>query len=275
MNSAKQLKQMIDILPDSIVSDLFYNLEDILDDSEAEIQLKPKVKKNHIGVEIECFSHIHKLRCYQLLIKHKLAKYVNIGYDGSIDTDNNEKEYELRVLIPESQLKVVLKRLGLFLKEGRFRVNDSCGLHVHLDMRQRKMMDCYEKLLKVQDILFGLVNKNRWNNQYCKYTNKNANNRFTAINKESFQKHKTIEVRLHHGSIDVKEIGNWINLLLKAINTKSPQAIKNRVGILKWTGKNKKLRSYVKSKFNPEFFKIKNSVVDGSYRQVGFDDGDY
>lgn len=256
----KNLKALIDGLPERILSIFEDNLEDALEDYSDNRTLKPKAKKNHIGIEIECFSDKTNFDCMFLLAKHKLQKYVQIGKDGSIDTYLNE--YEFRVLIPENELKLVFKRLGKFLKEGKFKVNDSCGLHVHLDMRNRDVEACYKKLVKFQNIMFGLVDKDRWENDYCKWTpsHYNPTDRFYAVNRQAYASHQTIEIRLHHGTVDIKKIENWVNLLIKALNDKKPAEVKSKEDVLKWAGKSKKLKQYIQKEFDPNSFSLINQL---------------
>ena len=133
------------------------------------------------------------------------------------------------------------------------RVNSSCGLHVHLDMRQRRPTKCYKNLIRTQDILMQLVDSTRRNNvEYCEKVNvdpallkklyfsdtgkpdyngmyigrgnQSSNptyDRYTAINAQAYYKFRTIEVRLHHGSIDMTEIYNWCLLLTTIVDART------------------------------------------------------
>jgi hypothetical protein len=42
-----------------------------------------------------------------------------------------------------------------------------------------------------------------------------------AINPLSYKKHKTLEVRLHHGCLDSAKLGHWIDLLLAIVNSRN------------------------------------------------------
>lgn len=230
----------------------------------------PKGKKNYVGIEIECYSHLEETEVMELLLTHDLEFYMNVSDDGSIECDANS--YELRILIPEKDLSKVLGKVGAFLKAGKFKANWSCGLHVHLDMRNRDMEKCYEKLVKIQDVLYGMVSKPRWMSDYCKFSKPSAeSDRFTAINKTAYRVHETIEIRLHHGCVDVKRIENWVNLLLKAVKSVSVPKFTSKTDVLKWANKNKKLRSYLKKDYNSEWFQAKPKIMEYDY-DLGYDD---
>jgi hypothetical protein len=223
---------------------------------------EPIGKNNYVGIEVECFSDLEEIEVMQLLLEFDLEKYVNIGDDGSIEADYGNS-YELRILSTEKELSVVLKNLGLLFKAGKFGVNDSCGLHVHLDMRNRNVNKCYKKLLKFQHLMFPLVNKDRWNNEYCSWSLESEKYGRDAVNFGAYDDHQTIEIRLHHGTLDVKRIGNWISLLLRAIKNSPIKEINSKSQAVKWAGNNKKLKSYIKKEFDTSWFKEKQLVIPG------------
>jgi len=216
-------------------------------------QNKPKTKSNYIGIEVECFSDLAELEILALIVEHKLDRWVDVVGDGSIQTDYGQ-DYEFRLLVKEKELVKVLSRFQKLLKAGKFGVNDSCGLHIHIDMRRRNMEQSYNKLIKFQDLLFGMVKDTRHQNMYCEYVTRfNEMNRYTAINKLAYAKHKTLEVRLHHGTLNTKAIENWINLLLKIINSESTPKLKDNNSVMAWLGKSKKLKTYVSKTYEPDW----------------------
>jgi phosphoenolpyruvate synthase/pyruvate phosphate dikinase len=48
-----------------------------------------------------------------------------------------------------------------------------------------------------------------------------AGERHLAINTESLEEHRTIEIRLHHGTVNVKEIYSWVKYLTSLIKGKA------------------------------------------------------
>jgi len=100
-------------------------------------------------------------------------------------------------------------------------VNKTCGLHVHLDMRDllnegKRTTTRVHNLVQCLPFLSSLVPESRRSNSFCKLgkTDRNSSDRrYYAINTESMKKHKTIEVRLHSGTVEFEKITNWVKLL--------------------------------------------------------------
>lgn len=271
---------LIDAYSDYIMEDVKFTAETVLSDktflksshfdfdnlaedysdyiSENTVSLKPTKKTNYIGIEMECYSHYSYFELMDKINKLKLNKIVQVVGDGSIEPDFGTST-EFRILLPESQLALGLKKISKLFTKGKFGVNDSCGLHVHLDMRNRNVEKCHKQLLKFQDVLFGLVSEDRWSNNYCKYATKhNQGDRYLAINKQrAYIKHKTIEIRLHQGTLDFKRIEQWSKLLLKIINGKDVAPKPVKANIVDWTKKEKVLSDYVAKNYTDEWFKQK------------------
>lgn len=108
----------------------------------------------------------------------------------------------------------------------------SCGYHLHIDVRdldneQRKRI--YYAYRVTQDLWHRFVNSNRiegncyclpikfsaqeierndWND--CIYDAENQDGRYTWCNIVAFENHGTIEIRLHHGTVNRAVVLNWI-----------------------------------------------------------------
>lgn len=192
---------------------------------------KPTNKRsNYVGVEMEMCTKLTDMELTQLLIKHKLDRFCTIAGDGSINTtDDHQYDLELKVLAKESEIeKVITKVCKLLNTDDRATTNDSCGLHVHLDMRNRDVSQAYSKLYHAQDEMETYVDDSRLDNDYCyrntmsdfsKYANNT--NRYKAINTTAYKKFKTLEVRLHDGTLSSTRINKWIKFLVKTIKKKS------------------------------------------------------
>jgi Putative amidoligase enzyme len=184
----------------------------------------PKVPTNadrHIGVEIELGFPVKT--GYDKLLP--FAKSISLAGDGSIhNLPTTHHAKEVRILTTEANYKTELEGICKALNEMNAVVNDTCGLHVHLDMRNIDAQIVTKKfvnLVKSQKYLQGMVTEKRRTNSYCKPT-RNLNpyahtGRYKAINGEALYKYQTIEIRLHHGTLDVQEIINWVTLLLDII----------------------------------------------------------
>lgn len=240
------------------LDDLKEEYVDYLMENDYELRPKAKSKTNYIGIEIECFTRYDKLDLMDKLEELGLNKMVQLVEDGSIEPGFGE-ELEIRVLIPEKKLASGLKKLSKLFVKGKFGVNDSCGLHVHLDMRNRNVNECHKKLLKFQKALFSMVSEDRWNNQFCEYST--DRNKFSrgAINKETaYTKHKTIEVRMHESTLDMNRIEKWVQLLLKVISKDEVPAAKSKEDVLKLVKNDKPLEQYVNKTLNEEYFATAN-----------------
>jgi hypothetical protein len=218
----------------------------------------PTAGIQYVGIEVECFAKMNRISLQKLFFKYDLEAYLMIGSDSSIrppDDDQIYHAFELRLLIPQGELSATLKRIGKVFRLARLKTNESCGLHVHLDMRQRNPSECFDKLLNFQDVLFALVNKDRWNNEYCRQTARDDIDHHMGINyARAFAAHRTIEVRMHHGCVDCNQIEKWVRLLLNVIQGKNAPEVISKKTVLKWKGLNKKLRHYVRRNFKDEWF---------------------
>lgn len=220
---------------------------------------KPKSQKtNYVGLEIECFTNYTPVEVQLFLIDNKLDNWVEVVDDGSIEPNTfHQYPVEFRILIPQTRLSQYLNKLGAFFKKYKFYVNSSCGLHVHLDMRNRNVDKCYTNLLNFQDLLFRLVAKSRQNNNYAEYvTLPKTGNRYLAINWISYARHKTLEVRLHQATLDVELIKNWVNLLLKIITYSGGSVQVNKLEkVVSWVGKNRQLKSYIQKTYDKKWYR--------------------
>lgn len=192
----------------------------------------------YVGVEIECLSKLDFKNMRTLIAKEapSLSKYLKLGEDGSIRTEEGFRfPIEFRLLMKETDKEKVL---NLFQKVigPHIKVNDSCGLHVHLDMRTRNYTRSFERLVDVTPILMSMVPKSRRENNYCvinknkkehSKAGRNGVGRYRVINPESFRKYKTLEVRVHSATKNASKIINWINLLTLVIDKEFAD---NRVG---------------------------------------------
>lgn len=192
---------------------------------------KPSNKRsNYVGVEMEMCTKLTDIELTDLLISNKLDRFCTISGDGSIDTTaEHEYDLELKILAKESEIeKVITKVCKLLNKDDRASTNDSCGLHVHLDMRNRKVEESFKKLYEVQDKMETFVDDTRLDNDYCmrntvpRYSYyANGSSRYYTINATAYKKFKTLEVRLHDGTLNSTRINKWIKFLLTTVKQKS------------------------------------------------------
>ena len=198
---------------------------------------KPQTKDNYIGVEIEFFCDLDKDDLSFKLYEADLGKYVCLKEDGSIQQDAGTFDHEVCVLAKEKEIYNVIKQVSKVLRESNARVNKSCGLHVHLDMRNRDHEIAFHNLVSSQNLLFAMNPFSRQAGTFCKrvetkdFKKAQSGDRYFGINASAHEKHNTIEIRLHSGTIMDDKINNWIKLLVSIVNKK--EAIKQSLPSLK------------------------------------------
>lgn len=194
-----------------------------------------KPRANYVGVELE-FNKLpnHNTKTIgEALRKANLARFVQVVEDGSCggfdSTGQRLRGFEVRVLLEEENFLEKLKKVCDALKALGFKTDASCGTHVHLDMRNRDVKRCYANLFKMQLLLRKFITTDRKHNIYCmKNTyptfDEHATNatgresRRAAINTHAYSKFRTLEVRMHHGTLDAEKLAPFIKLLLKGVN---------------------------------------------------------
>lgn len=186
-------------------------------------------KATYVGIEIE-FIYTGKYDVLKrLLIENKLHKYVCLKNDGSLRACHNTgyQAKELTLICKTTEVENILKRLdAIFLHpEIDGFANRSCGLHVHLDVRNRNAELVYRNLVRIQNILRGAQPVGRINNVHCKPNTSDTlnkceieesggrDNRYWVVNGAAYARHKTIEIRIHEGTTDCESIYNWVTFL--------------------------------------------------------------
>lgn len=211
----------------------------------------PRTLTKHVGIEIEFFiSDVNKLKLEAYFRENKLVKNIHIGEDGSLELKKEEdvgyiKKYnkrkpyswedpedlicnqderrrgcEIRVLATEKTAPDIINLVCIGIKKFEGIINDTCGLHVHLDMRNRHFDLVFNNLIQYQDLLYSTQSKKRRKSTYCQKINDPQDpmldtSKYYGINKRAMLEHKTIEIRMHEGSIEEKEIKRWLYLLIK------------------------------------------------------------
>lgn len=180
-----------------------------------------KPKSDYIGVELEFNSNLNnygQIEIAKLLADAGLSRYVCVGADGSCG-------WEVRVLLEESNWIEPLTKITQILKDKGFTTDQRCGTHVHFDMRNRDVKKCFKNLYSNQLFLRKFINKDRKKNSFCRKNEidnfdeaSKSNDRYRGINANSYKKYKTIEIRMHQGTLDSSKLIPWIKLLLKIVN---------------------------------------------------------
>lgn len=134
-------------------------------------------------------------------------------WDGSLGCHG---EYVSPILQGEQGLRI----LNVFcnaLNAVKAKVDDSCGLHVHIDRAHfdgKGHIDRFIQLYtKLESSIDNIMTKKRRgnNNNYCRtMTNYDRDSRYHKVN---ITNRHTIEVRHHYGTVDFKTIEYWIRIL--------------------------------------------------------------
>jgi len=190
-------------------------------------------------------------------------KGVNITSDGSINcSESSYIAYEARILVEHNDMSNLEKFCKLLSDLGA-KVNTSCGLHVHLDVRdyERRPAALVKRLATALPIFKAMVPKSRLNNTFCSVdvgseSTARDKTRYACINDYlAFNKFKTIEIRLHSGTISYTKISNWVRILRSVARAGHIRIVNNTIeeysAKLGWSAQ---LTAYVVNrvqKFNP------------------------
>ena len=203
----------------------------------------PTTRANYIGIEFEFISLWHEDDIVNVIVAEGLERVCNLAYDASIDMDNggaaDDHGYELRLCVKETDLRKTLKKLSAVFKKCNATVNDTCGLHVHLDMRQRVPIKSLHNLFDKQQEFRSMVpSHRRFNKEYCEKADMyktiedfcgdqrsydghyDSCNKYQDINAASYKKLKTFEVRIHQGCVNMETVYNWVSYLTHTVDAK-------------------------------------------------------
>lgn len=162
--------------------------------------------------------------------------------DGSITSPDDTYKAEIRAgVYSDANVEEKIAEICEIANSHNANVNKSCGYHLHTSHTKFLQRPTINRLVHVwsaiEDVLYLTQPQSRFNNHYCRrllrpfiggsYENlpkqkreiaqKLSNlDRYTSLNLKSLSKHKTVEVRLHSGTLDKDKIINWIKLM-KAI----------------------------------------------------------
>jgi hypothetical protein len=146
------------------------------------------------------------------------------------DCSVSGEEFFSDILSGNDGLEAVTDLCDFADKHG-WAVDRRCGLHIHLDMRKEteaSLMAIAGAFRVTQAVWAGLVAQTRVTNFYCErcpwdldelevWDDFNGfsrrQTRYVWLNVAAYPNHTTFEVRLHQGSLNDKEIRNWVRAL--------------------------------------------------------------
>jgi hypothetical protein len=126
-------------------------------------------------------------------------------------------------------MEEIVDRIAKTLHNVGAKVNKTCGLHVHLDMRNRSREKAFSNLVNSQSMLYAMQPKARRDSRFCRKTKSpvfaqamreatGENVRYMGINPHAWERHQTIEIRIHSGTTNATKIKNWVKILCGIVN---------------------------------------------------------
>lgn len=224
---------------------------------------RPLDSDKHVGIEIEFYADADRATLQNALGDANLGDFVTLKTDGSVHppSGSDKNPFEICVMAKQDMYPSIVAQVCEVLRQHGAEVNKTCGLHVHIDARNRDAKVMYKNLVYSQSILFAMQPASRRENQYCK-RNRGAKlrrygaERYRAINDQSLHRHRTIEVRLHSGTVDPNKINAWVKLLLAIVDAPEYAGpVKTVTGLVRKTGIDTALAAYIKTrmrKFNSD-----------------------
>lgn len=186
----------------------------------------PATKDNYVGIEIECFGVLTRDQLERELIKRKMHRWGRTITDRTIMPDDEGLlAIEMNFMFKEGEVDEKLPQIGELLSIFGAKANNSCGFHVHLDARNRDVETMYHNLLMFQDVMFKL-HPSRDGVKFCQRVNGTTfaespiTEHWAGISSSAYTKHRTIEIRMHEGTVDTERMRHWIKMLLKIVNHK-------------------------------------------------------
>lgn len=160
----------------------------------------------HAAVEVECY--------YRDADSYRRGLPLEPHSDGSLPSYG--AEYKIMGKTTEIVAKMTEIVSEIWKRGGR--VNRSCGLHVHLDVRQltaARRTEWKAWMRRTQDMWFALMPPSRRNSNYCRRltdgTDSFQGDHFDFFHYTSYN---TGEVRLHGGTLNHFKIEGWLVALM-------------------------------------------------------------
>ena len=201
----------------------------------------------NFGIEIEAYNCTR-----ERLARELTAAGINVQVEGYNHTDhtnhwklvtdsslsgNNTFELVSPILHGEQGLEE-LEKVCWVLDLCNAKVNDTCGLHVHMDAAEFDLSTWKNLILtykRLEGVIDNFMPRSRRNNHYCQTLttiseakiNRASNisdlraafshNRYHKVNLEAYARHRTVEFRQHGGSTNFTKMSAWIHFLAKMI----------------------------------------------------------
>jgi RNA polymerase subunit RPABC4/transcription elongation factor Spt4 len=172
------------------------------------------------------------LPAYQTGYDHSMTNSWKLGHDSSIRIEPGYDAVE--VVSPKlfgAHGFDTIKRVLVAAGEAGAKLNASCGFHVHVDAWNwdtNLMLELAKVWAKIEiPVLWYLVSPSRRGNSFCKplevddlvmLAEGRLTDRYHSLNLCAFQRHKTVEFRLHNGTAEAQKAIPWVVFCLMLTN---------------------------------------------------------
>lgn len=167
---------------------------------------------------------------------HETRDHWKLVRDSSL-TGSETFELVSPILEGENGLRE-LEKVCWVLDLCNVKVNDSCGLHVHMDAADFTMNTWKNLALSyknIENVIDAFMPNSRRDNYYCKslsnISNRRileagtinelqaafGNDRYHKVNLQAYSRHRTVEFRQHSGSTNFTKMSNWVLFLGRMI----------------------------------------------------------
>lgn len=199
------------------------------------VELEGNIRsKNELAEKMREAGIRYRITGYSHEMGNRLWK---IGTDSSVRSNEGYEAVEVTSpkLFGAEGFEEIRKILGFWNEIGG-EVNSSCGFHVHVDLSYNFNLDEVKRLTlvwcKIEPIVYWLVAPSRRVNNYAKFLLRNLEEigsllasdsipsgieRYRALNLQAFYRHKTVEFRVHQGTINPGKVIYWVIFCLKLI----------------------------------------------------------
>ena len=188
------------------------------------------------GIEVTVESYNHTTRPHWKLVT-----------DSSIN-GNDTFELVSPILVGEAGLRE-LEKVCWVLDLCEVKVNESCGLHVHIDAAGFSMATWRNLALSykhLEPVIDRFIPASRRDNYYCRGLGHVSDgmirsarmvdelkgrigDRYHKVDLEAYSRHKTIEFRQHSGTTNFTKMENWIRFLNGLITFAKSSSLPSRM----------------------------------------------
>ncbi len=185
-----------------------------------------------------CTTIIGSERCFGLELETNECEYYDdlngsAAWGAKDDSTIHGKEFVSDILSGDAGLAAVAEVTDLAIA-NRWDAGSNCGYHLHLDMRAENddsLFAAAHAYFITGTLWRSFVNSSRYTNSMCSTVDWDSDDiadfvdhggsfrnfcfahvmdRTVWINLRAYDKHKTFEVRNHHGTLDKEAICNWV-----------------------------------------------------------------